>query len=71
MSNFCYANHNFLVLVVQLGVGFAIAGPMLSDNSDFSKLFNDCKEYIVATCQGNSWSEKVDDLCQVGCRLSG
>lgn len=39
---------------------------MLSSNSDFSKVFYDCKEYIVATCQSNKLSEKVDDLVQVG-----
>ncbi|KAF7815840.1 rab3 GTPase-activating protein catalytic subunit [Senna tora] len=48
-----------------LGLGFAIAEPMLSGNKDFSKLFYDCKEYILVTCQGDNWSEKVDDLCQV------
>ncbi|OIW13426.1 hypothetical protein TanjilG_33075 [Lupinus angustifolius] len=48
-----------------LGVGLAIAEPMLSGESDFSKLFNDCKDYVVTTCQGNKLSEKVDELVQV------
>ncbi|KAI9115710.1 hypothetical protein K1719_013379 [Acacia pycnantha] len=48
-----------------LGLGFAIAEPVLSRNSDFSKVFSDCKEYIIITCQGNNWSEKIDDLFQV------
>ncbi|KAI4307988.1 hypothetical protein L6164_031109 [Bauhinia variegata] len=48
-----------------LGLGFAIAEPVLSGNSDFSKLFCDCKEYIVGACQRNDWRDKVDDLCQV------
>lgn len=53
------------LFVSLLGLGFAIAEPMLSSSKDFSKLFCDCKEYIVATCQSNKWSEKVDDLVQV------
>ncbi|KAI5432972.1 hypothetical protein KIW84_020317 [Lathyrus oleraceus] len=53
------------LFVSLLGLGFAIAEPMLSSSKDFSKLFSDCKEYIVATCQNNKWSEKVDDLVQV------
>ncbi|XP_061368119.1 uncharacterized protein LOC133311118 [Gastrolobium bilobum] len=48
-----------------LGLGFAIAEPMLSGNIDFSKMFNDCKEYVVATCQSNNFSEKIDELVQV------
>ncbi|XP_054818015.1 uncharacterized protein LOC129317687 [Prosopis cineraria] len=48
-----------------LGLGFAIAEPVLSGNSDFSKVFSDCKDYILVTCQGNDWNEKIDDLCQV------
>lgn len=39
---------------------------MLSSNSDFSKLFYDCKEYIIVACQNNKLNEKVDDLVQVG-----
>ncbi|XP_020239432.1 rab3 GTPase-activating protein catalytic subunit isoform X1 [Cajanus cajan] len=49
-----------------LGLGFAIAEPTLSSNSDFSKLFYDCKEYIIIGCQCNDkLNEKVDDLVQV------
>ncbi|XP_027333965.1 rab3 GTPase-activating protein catalytic subunit-like isoform X1 [Abrus precatorius] len=53
------------LFVSLLGLGFAIAEPMLSRNGDFSKLFYDCKEYLVATCQSNKLNEKVDDLVQV------
>ncbi|KAJ7960793.1 rab3 GTPase-activating protein catalytic subunit [Quillaja saponaria] len=53
------------LFVSLLGLGFAMAEPMVSGNIDFSKLFYDCKDYIVATCQGGSWSEKIDDLLQV------
>ncbi|KAJ1441341.1 Rab3 GTPase-activating protein catalytic subunit [Sesbania bispinosa] len=53
------------LFVSLLGLGFAIAEPMLSGNIDFSKLFNDCKEYVVTTCQSNRFSEKVDELVQV------
>ena len=43
-----------------------MAEPMLSTNNNLSKLFYECKDYVVATCQGRFWSEKVDNLCQVG-----
>ncbi|CAJ1971417.1 unnamed protein product [Sphenostylis stenocarpa] len=52
------------LFVSLLGLGLAIAEPMLSSNSDFSKLFYDCKEYVVAACQSNKMNEKVDDLVQ-------
>lgn len=49
-----------------LGLGFVIAEATLSTDCNLSKLFYECKDYIVVTCQGNNnWSEKVDDLCQV------
>ncbi|KAF5182548.1 Rab3 gtpase-activating protein catalytic subunit, partial [Thalictrum thalictroides] len=46
-----------------LGSGFVIAEGMMSPNSN--KLFFECKDYIIAACQGGSWSDNVDDLCQV------
>ncbi|KAK7385969.1 hypothetical protein VNO78_31980 [Psophocarpus tetragonolobus] len=52
------------LFVSLLGLGLAIAEPMLSSNCDFSKLFCDCKEYIIASCQ-NKLNDKVDDLVQV------
>ncbi|CAN1147094.1 Rab3 GTPase-activating protein catalytic subunit (Fragments) [Linum perenne] len=48
-----------------LGVGTLMAEAKLSSNDDLSKLFYECKDYIVVTCQGIPWSEKKDDLCQV------
>ncbi|XP_071905422.1 uncharacterized protein [Coffea arabica] len=48
-----------------LGSGFVIAESTLSTNLDLSKLFNECKDYIVATCQSGNWLEKIDDICQV------
>ncbi|CAN4102692.1 unnamed protein product [Withania somnifera] len=48
-----------------LGSGFVTAEATLSNNSNLSKLFCDCKEYVIATCQGSNWVEKVDELCQV------
>ncbi|GAU20450.1 hypothetical protein TSUD_130080 [Trifolium subterraneum] len=53
------------LFVSLLGLGFAIAEPLLSGNEDFSKLFNDCKEYVVTSCQSIRFSEKVDELVQV------
>ncbi|XP_038905830.1 uncharacterized protein LOC120091781 [Benincasa hispida] len=48
-----------------LGLGFIMAEEKLGKNNNLSKLFYDCKGYVVATCQGSSWSNKVDDICQV------
>ncbi|KAE9596364.1 putative Rab3 GTPase-activating protein catalytic subunit [Lupinus albus] len=53
------------LFVSLLGLGFTIAEPMLSGSDDLLKLFYDCKEYVVATCQSNRWCEKVHDLVQV------
>ncbi|KAJ7963783.1 rab3 GTPase-activating protein catalytic subunit [Quillaja saponaria] len=53
------------LFVSLLGLGFAMAEPIVSGNSDFSKLFYDCKDYIVTTCQSGSWREKIDDLFKV------
>lgn len=48
-----------------LGLGFIMAEAKLAQNSNLSKLFYECKNYVVATCQGSFWSTKVDDICQV------
>ncbi|KAL9444509.1 hypothetical protein AB3S75_017656 [Citrus x aurantiifolia] len=48
-----------------LGLGFVLAEDRLSSNDGLSKLFYECKDYIVATCQGSTWTEKVDDIFQV------
>ncbi|KAF8391531.1 hypothetical protein HHK36_023836 [Tetracentron sinense] len=48
-----------------LGSGFVIAEATSSVNSNLLKLFYECKDFIVATCQGDTWIENVDDLCQV------
>ncbi|KAM7251178.1 hypothetical protein ACFE04_023061 [Oxalis oulophora] len=48
-----------------LGLGFVLAEPAISTNDELSKLFFECKEYVIATCQGSQWSEKIDELCQV------
>ncbi|XP_076927727.1 uncharacterized protein LOC143591395 [Bidens hawaiensis] len=45
--------------------GCAVAERKTSTNEHLYKLFLDCKDYIVATCQGNNCFEKVDDICQV------
>lgn len=50
---------------IQLGLGFVIAEASLSTDSELSKLFYECKDYATATCQSSTWSEKLDDLCQV------
>lgn len=48
-----------------LGLGFVIAEGVISPNSNLSKLFFECKDYVIAACQGGSWIDNVDDLCQV------
>lgn len=52
-------------LVVQVALGFVMAEPVVATNDDLSKLFFECKDYVVATCQGDAWTDKLDDLCQV------
>lgn len=39
--------------------------PVIATNDDLSKLFFECKDYVVAICQGGALSDKLDDLCQV------
>lgn len=48
-----------------LGLGFVIAEATLPTNSDLSKLFYECKDYVAATCQSSTFSEKIDDLYRV------
>ncbi|KAH8494092.1 hypothetical protein H0E87_020744 [Populus deltoides] len=48
-----------------LGLGFVMAEAKLSCNNDLLKIFMECKDYVVVTCQGKIWSDKMDDLCQV------
>ncbi|XP_034896770.1 uncharacterized protein [Populus alba] len=48
-----------------LGLGFVMAEAKLSCNNDLLKIFLECKDYVVVTCQGKIWSDKMDDLCQV------
>lgn len=43
-----------------------MAEAKLAKDNNLSKLFYECKDYVVATCQGSFWSNKVDDICQVG-----
>ncbi|RVW40199.1 Rab3 GTPase-activating protein catalytic subunit [Vitis vinifera] len=53
------------LFVSLLGLGFVIAEATLSTNSNLSKLFHECKDYTIATCQRGTWVDKIDDLCQV------
>lgn len=53
------------LFIVVLGAGLMIAEAMLSTNPNLSNLFNDCKNYLVVTCQRSTWVEKLDDICQV------
>ncbi|KAK9133348.1 hypothetical protein Scep_012876 [Stephania cephalantha] len=53
------------LFVSLLGSGLAIAEGILPMNDSLIKLFYECKEYVIATCQGDSWIDNVDDLYQV------
>ncbi|CAM8949693.1 unnamed protein product [Rhodiola kirilowii] len=53
------------LFVSLVGVGITLSESVLSSNFEMLKLFTECKEYTVATFQSHSWSEKLDDLCQV------
>ncbi|KAL7103441.1 hypothetical protein ACP275_08G179200 [Erythranthe tilingii] len=53
------------LFIAVLGSGLVIADVTLSTNSNLSSFFNECKNYVVVTCQGHSWIEKLDDICQV------
>ncbi|KAI7729952.1 hypothetical protein M8C21_031311 [Ambrosia artemisiifolia] len=48
-----------------LCLGCVVAETKTSTNDYLYKLFLECKDYIVATCQGKNWFEKVEDICQV------
>ncbi|KAL0750219.1 hypothetical protein Bca101_032222 [Brassica carinata] len=50
---------------ILVALGFVMAESVVATNDDLSKLFFECKDYVVATCQGDAWTDKLDDLCQV------
>ncbi|XP_073058907.1 uncharacterized protein [Primulina eburnea] len=53
------------LFIAALGSGLVIAEATLSTSPSLSNLFNECKNYLVSTCQGKLWVEKLDDICQV------
>ncbi|KFK27109.1 hypothetical protein AALP_AA8G335500 [Arabis alpina] len=53
------------LFVSLLAMGFVMLEPLIATNDDLSKLFFECKDYVVAICQGGAWTDKLDDLCQV------
>lgn len=44
---------------------FLVAEPVLPHEGDLSKLFHECKEYVIATCQTGISSENIADICKV------
>lgn len=48
-----------------LGLGLVIAEAKVSTDENVAKLFYECKDFVVASCQGDAWMEKIDDICQV------
>ncbi|XP_022848442.1 uncharacterized protein LOC111370801 [Olea europaea var. sylvestris] len=53
------------LFIAALGAGLVIAEANLSTDSSLSKLFHECRNYIVQSCQMGTWVEKLDDICQV------
>ncbi|XP_042758297.1 uncharacterized protein LOC111883581 isoform X1 [Lactuca sativa] len=53
------------VVDFQVCSGCAIAEARTSSNEYLYKMFLECKDYIVASCQAKNWFEKLDDICQV------
>ncbi|KAL6544489.1 hypothetical protein OROMI_023351 [Orobanche minor] len=53
------------LFIAALASGLVIAEATLSSNSSLLSFFNECKNFIVLTCQGDSWTEKLDNICQV------
>ncbi|XP_013615901.1 PREDICTED: uncharacterized protein LOC106322438 isoform X1 [Brassica oleracea var. oleracea] len=53
------------LFVSLVALGFVMVEPVVATNEDLTKLFFECKEYVVAICQGGACTDKLDDLCQV------
>ncbi|XP_068655341.1 uncharacterized protein [Aristolochia californica] len=53
------------LFVSLLSSGFVIAESALPTTSKLSKLFYDCKDYVIAICQADLTSDIIDELCQV------
>ncbi|KAL0785171.1 hypothetical protein Bca101_001417 [Brassica carinata] len=53
------------LFVSLVALGFVMVEPVISTNDDLSKLFFECKDYVVAICEGGALTDKLDDLCQV------
>ncbi|THU75056.1 hypothetical protein C4D60_Mb04t39880 [Musa balbisiana] len=45
--------------------GLLIAEVVLPVDSNLTKLYTECKDYIVFTCQNGLLNEKLDDICKV------
>ncbi|XP_072951923.1 uncharacterized protein [Typha angustifolia] len=53
------------LLNTMLSVGFLVGERMVPADSNLSKLFHECKEYIISIYQGGLSKEKLDDICKV------
>ncbi|KAF0908810.1 hypothetical protein E2562_028612 [Oryza meyeriana var. granulata] len=53
------------LLAVILSVCFVAAESVLPAGSNLSKLFYDCKDYIIGTYQDDMSKEKLDEICKV------
>ncbi|XP_038981949.1 rab3 GTPase-activating protein catalytic subunit-like isoform X2 [Phoenix dactylifera] len=52
------------LFVSVLCAGFLIAEAALPPDGNLSKLFYECKDYVIATYQSGLSNEKLDDLCK-------
>uniref|UniRef100_M8C8Z5 Rab3GAP catalytic subunit conserved domain-containing protein n=1 Tax=Aegilops tauschii TaxID=37682 RepID=M8C8Z5_AEGTA len=55
----------YLLLVYQLSVCFVAAESVLPADSNLSKLFYDCKDYIIGIYQDDMSKEKLDEICKI------
>ncbi|CAN6457469.1 unnamed protein product [Victoria cruziana] len=53
------------LFVAALSAGFAIAETTIAIDGESANLFNECKHYVISTCQHELNSENIDHLCQV------
>lgn len=56
---------------IQLCASFLIAEAALREDHNLSKLFYECKDYVIATYQSSMLNEKLDDPCKEWWILTG
>lgn len=63
--------HDIALLIAiceyQLSVCFVAAESVLAADSNLSKLFYDCKDYIIGICHDAMSKDELDEICKVFC----